>query len=155
MVTKTDTCAFSQFKIYPGNGRKFVSRDGRTHYFITKKAGAMYHQGIKRVYLAWTIEWRNKHKKVRVEDHQKRLTKKNIKVRKAIVGMSLDEIKRKRGETREARDKVLADSDKKVKEAKAKEVAKKRADKAKTQKTAAPAVKNAPKAKGKIGAMRK
>lgn len=117
MVTKTDTCAFSQFKIYPGNGRKFVSRDGRTHYFITKKAGAMYHQGIKRVYLGWTMEWRNKHKKVRVEDVQKRLTKKNVKVRKAIVGMSLDEIKRKRGEDRATRDKVIAESEKKVKEA--------------------------------------
>ena len=33
--------------------------------------------------------------------------------------MSLDEIKRRRGETREARDKILADNEKKVKDAKA------------------------------------
>ena len=154
MVTKTDTCSFSQFRIYPGTGRRFISRDGRTHYFFSKKCGAMYHQGIKRVYLAWTTEWRTKHKKIRVEDVQKRLTKKNVKVRKAIVGMSLDEIKRRRGETREARDKILAENEKKVKEAKAKEVAKRRTEKAKIQK-AAPVAKNQPKQKVQKGGARK
>lgn len=120
-----------------------------------KKAGAMYHQGIKRVYLAWTTEWRMKHKKVRVEDVQKRLTKKNVKVRKAIVGMSLDEIKRKRGEDRATRDKVIAESEKKVKEARAKDVAARKANKAKTQSKAAPIAKAAPKAKKLTNVVRK
>ena len=153
MVTKTEICSFSQFKIYPGTGRRFVSKDGRTHYFFSKKCGAMYHQGIKRAYLAWTQEWRTKHKKVRVEDVQKRATKKNVKVRKAIVGMSLDEIKRRRAETRGDRDKVLAENEKKVKEQKQKQIAAKRAEKAKQQK-AAPAAKNAPKAKVQRGGKR-
>jgi len=131
MVTKTDICSFSQFKIYPGTGRRFISKDGRLHYFFSHKCGAMYHQGIKRSYLAWTQEWRAKHKKIRVEDTQKRHTKKNIKIRKAIVGMSLDDIKRKRGETRADRDKVLAESEKKVKDAKVKQIAAKKAASAK------------------------
>ena len=69
-------------------------------------------------------------------------------------GMSLDEIKRRRGETREARDKVLAEAEKKVKEQKAKDMAKRRAEKAKVQK-AAPIAKNQPKQKVQKGGARK
>ena len=140
MVTKTETCSFSQFKIYPGTGRRFISRDGRLHYFFSHKTGAMYHQGIKRSYLAWTQEWRSKHKKIRVEDVQKRHTKKNVKVRKAIVGMSLDDINRKRGETRESRDKVLQEHEKKVKEQKKTQIAAKK-EKKKAQAKTAPVAK--------------
>merc|ERR1712085_189593 len=120
MVTKTNTCTFSTFKIYPGIGRRFISKNSTLSYFISTKARAMFHQGIKPVYLAWTMTWRGKHKKIRQDDNQKRHGRKNVKVRKAVVGMSLDEVK--------ARKQKIA--------------AAKKAEKAKTAK-AAPAPKNA------------
>ena len=107
MVTKTEMCSYTSMKIYPGKGRRFIAKDGKTSYFLSQKARAMFHQGIKRVYLSWTQEWRAKHKKIRVDDVQKRHTRKTTKVRKAIVGMSLDEINRRRKETRDERDKAL------------------------------------------------
>merc|ERR1712166_1037397 len=115
MVTKTDTCSFSTFKIYPGIGRRFVSKNATLSYFISTKARSMFHKGTKPVYLAWTMTWRGKHKKIRSDDNQKRHGRKHTKVRKAVVGMSLDEIKRKRGESRGDRDAALAAAEAEVK----------------------------------------
>ena len=129
MVTKTEICSFTANKIYPGRGRRFVAKDGKTSYFLSQKARSMFHQGIKKVYLGWTQEWRAKHKKIRTEEVQKRHTRKTTKVRKAIVGMSLDEIKRRRAETREDRDKVLVANEKEVKDRQAKKIAAKKATK--------------------------
>lgn len=152
MVTKTDTCSYSTFKIYPGVGRRFISKNSTLSYFISTKARAMFHQGIKPVYLAWTMTWRGKHKKIRQDDNQKRHGRKNVKVRKAVVGMSLDEIKRRRGESRGDRDAQLAAASAEVKARKQKIAAAKKAEKAKLAK-AAPAPKNAaPKQKPTKGA---
>ena len=37
MVIKTETCNFSEFRVYPGRGSRFVAKDGRTSLFITRK----------------------------------------------------------------------------------------------------------------------
>lgn len=37
MVIKTESCSFSEYRIYPGRGKKFVSKDGKTHIFLSKK----------------------------------------------------------------------------------------------------------------------
>ena len=153
MVTKTDTCSFSTFKIYPGIGRRFVSKNATLSYFISTKARSMFHKGTKPVYLAWTMTWRGKHKKIRSDDNQKRHGRKHTKVRKAVVGMSLDEIKRKRGESRGDRDAALAAAEAEVKARKQKVAAAKKADKAKMAKSA-PAPKAAPKQKVQKGGKR-
>merc|ERR1712166_998471 len=154
MVTKTEICSYTAHKIYPGRGRRFVAKDGKTSYFLSQKARSMFHQGIKKVYLGWTQEWRAKHKKIRTEEAQKRHTRKTTKVRKAIVGMSLDEIKRRRAETREDRDKVLLASEKEVKERQAKKIASKKAVKSvqKNIPSAGKAIKNPSGAKVSRGA---
>jgi large subunit ribosomal protein L24e len=154
MVTKTDTCSYSTFKIYPGIGRRFVSKNATLSYFISTKARSMFHQGIKPVYLAWTMTWRGKHKKIRSDDNQRRHTRKAAKVRKAVVGMSLDEIKRRRGESRTDRDSALASAAAEVKARKLKIAAAKKADKAKMAKTAPAAAKAAPKQKVQKGGKR-
>ena len=41
MVIKTESCAFSEYRMYPGRGQKFVSKDGRSHLFITKKTACL------------------------------------------------------------------------------------------------------------------
>ena len=118
MVTKTEKCSYTEYKIVPGRGSRFISKDGRTHYFISTKARSLFHQKIKPVKLTWTLAWRAFNKKIKVDDSHKKRTKKTARVQKAVVGMSLDEIKRRKAETREDRNKMAEDRDKKVKDRK-------------------------------------
>lgn len=37
MVVKTDLCNFSEWKIYPGKGVRFVAKDGRPFLFLSKR----------------------------------------------------------------------------------------------------------------------
>ena len=46
MVIKTDLCVFSEFKIYPGRGIRYVAKDGRPFLFLSKRTrnfGLRYH----------------------------------------------------------------------------------------------------------------
>merc|ERR1719456_1459727 len=103
MVVKTELCMFTEYKIYPGRGIKYCAKDGKVSLFINHKAVSLFHQRIKPVKLTWTLNWRRKNKKGRAEDAGKKRTKKAAKVQKAIVGMSLDDIKRKRAQKPELR----------------------------------------------------
>mmetsp|Transcript_6304 Transcript_6304/g.4743 ORF Transcript_6304/g.4743 Transcript_6304/m.4743 type:complete len:158 (-) Transcript_6304:38-511(-) len=146
MVIKTEPCAFSEFRIYPGRGRKFVSKDGKTHFFISTKVHSLFLQRKKPVKLTWTQAWRRFNKKIKVDESIKRRTKKTTKVQKAIVGMSLDEIKRKRAEDAKERDKKLEQAKKEVKDRQQKKIAAKKTEKSKQVKkdVKAPAPKAAP-----------
>ena len=157
MVIKTDPCAFSEIKIYPGRGSHFAAKDGKVHFFITSKARSLYHQKIKPVKLTWTQASRRYNKKIKVEDIQKKRTKKTTRVQKAIVGMSLDEIKRKRAEDESTRDKALDATKKDLKARNVKKMQEKKQEKAKHSKAAstkAPAAKAAPKIKQAKGSKR-
>merc|ERR1712087_939625 len=105
MVTKTEKCSYTEYKIVPGRGSRFISKDGRTHYFISTKARSLFHQKIKPVKLTWTLAWRAYNKKIKVDDIQKKRSRKTTRIQKAVVGMSIEEIRRKKAESREDRDK--------------------------------------------------
>ena len=157
MVIKTDPCAFSEIKIYPGRGSHFAAKDGKVHFFITSKARSLYHQKIKPVKLTWTQASRRYNTKIKVEDIQKKRTRKTTRVQKAIVGMSLDEIKRKRAEDEATRDKALDATKKDLKARNVKKMQEKKQEKAKHSKAAstkAPAAKAAPKIKQAKGSKR-
>ena len=134
MVTKTEKCSYTEFKIYPGRGRRFVGRDGKLHYLISSKVRSLFHQKIKPVKLTWTLVWRGFHKKIKVDDIVKKRTRKTTRVQKAVVGMSLEEIKRRKAETRDQRDKNAEVAAKEVKERKQKQILAKKAEKAKQAK---------------------
>ena len=136
MVIKTDPCAFSEMKIYPGRGSKFAGKDGKTHMFISSKTRSLYHQKIKPVKLTWTQASRRFNKKTKIEDIQKKRTRRTTRVQKAVVGMSLDEIKRKRGEDIAARDKALDSTKKELKERNVKKMQQKKVEKSKIAKAA-------------------
>jgi large subunit ribosomal protein L24e len=145
MVTKTDPCSFSEYRIYPGKGKKFAAKDGKVYYFISHKVASLFHQKKKAVKLTWTQAWRRFNKKIKVDEITKRKTRKTTRVQKAIVGMSLDEIMRRKNEKPEEREKKLEAAKKEVKARQQKKVEAKRVDKSKkaaSQK--APAPKNAP-----------
>merc|ERR1712195_248202 len=112
----TDPCVFTEMKIYPGRGSRFAGKDGKVHFLISSKARSLYHQKIKPVKLTWTQANRRFNKKIKVEDIQKKRTKRTTRVQKAIVGMSLDEIKRKRAEDESTRDKQLDATKKEIRE---------------------------------------
>ena len=136
MVTKTERCAFTEFRIVPGRGTRFAGKDGRIVHLIGSKARSLYHQKIKPVKLTWTTAWRQFNKKVKVDDSTKRRARKTTKVQKAVVGMSLDEIKRRKAETREDRDKKTNEREKDVKDRKMKAMKDKKAAKGKEVKAA-------------------
>lgn len=138
MVTKTDLCSYTETKIYPGNGRRHIAKDGRLFFFISHKARSMFHQKIKAVKLTWTQAWRRFNKKIRVDELAKKRTRKTTRVQKAVVGMSLDEIKRKKAETRDERDKKHDTALAEVKARKVKDMQSKKAEKAKIAKVAQP-----------------
>ena len=136
MVTKTERCAFTEFRIVPGRGTRFAGKDGRIVHLIGSKARSLFHQKIKPVKLTWTTAWRQFNKKVKVDDSTKRRARKTTKVQKAVVGMSLDEIKRRKAETREDRDKKTNEREKTVKDRKMKEQKAKQQAKGKDAKAA-------------------
>eukprot|EP00933_Yihiella_yeosuensis_P036341 TRINITY_DN300_c0_g2_i3.p2 TRINITY_DN300_c0_g2~~TRINITY_DN300_c0_g2_i3.p2 ORF type:complete len:157 (-),score=63.09 TRINITY_DN300_c0_g2_i3:194-664(-) len=125
MVIKTDLCHYTEYRIYPGHGQRFVAKDGKMHFFINSKADALFHQRIKPVKLRWTQAWRRMNKKGKVEEGGKKKTRKAAKFQKAIVGMSLDDLKKKKAQKPELRQAAAA-----AKETKAKTATKKPAAKA-------------------------
>tara|TARA_B110000503_G_C6948632_1_gene330087 strand:- start:155 stop:703 length:549 start_codon:yes stop_codon:yes gene_type:complete len=154
MVIKTDPCAFSELKIYPGRGSRFAGKDGRIYFFISSKTRSLYHQKIKPVKLYWTQASRRFLKKTKVDDIQKKRTRRTTRVQKAVVGMSLDDIKRKRAEDTATRDKQLDATKKELKDRNVKKMQAKKQEKAKQPKNAAPkapAAKAAPKQKVQKG----
>ena len=47
MVIKTESCAFSEYRIYPGRGQKFVAKDGRSYLFLSKKNAKMSRKKVQ------------------------------------------------------------------------------------------------------------
>ena len=131
MVTKTDPCSFCEYRIYPGTGRKYVAKDGKVYYFISYKVASLFHQRKKAVKITWTQSWRRFNKKIKVDEISKRRTRKTTRVQKAIVGVSLEEIKRRRAEKPEERDKKMTAAKTEVKARQQKKIETKKAEKSK------------------------
>ena len=145
MVVKTEPCEYTEYRIYPGKGRKLITRDGKTHFFITKKVRALFVRKTKAVKLTWSQAWRRFNKKIKVDESLKRRTKKTTRVQKAVVGISLEEIKRRRAEKPETRDAALEATKKEVKDRQKKKQEQKHVDKSKQKKAApVPKVQKAP-----------
>jgi large subunit ribosomal protein L24e len=154
MVIKTETCEFSEFKIYPGKGHKFVSKDGKTHLYISKKCRHIALRKTKAQNIRWTTAWRRLNKKIKTEELGKKKKRRVVRVAKAIVGISLEDIKRKRTEKPEMRTAQKEQALREIKERRQKELdtkkkaATKQAAKADTKKTAQPKPKDTGKGKG-------
>jgi len=121
MVVKTELCNYTEYKIYPGRGQKFVAKDGRVSFFLSAKADSLFHQRIKAVKLTWSQAWRRMNKKGKIESSGKKNKKKTTKFQKAIAGLSLEDMQKKRAQKTELR---AAAKDVAVKEAKARQTKK-------------------------------
>ena len=66
------------------------------------KASALYHQKKKPALMRWTQAWRRNAKKLNVEGGAKKKVRRVVKVTRAYVGASLDELNKKRAATKPA-----------------------------------------------------
>lgn len=93
MVVKTEQCAFSEHKVYPGHGSRFVTRTGQLVVLSGSKTTSLYHQKKKPAKLLWTQAWRRLHKKMNVEGGIKKKARRVIKQQhRSVVGASMDEV---------------------------------------------------------------
>merc|ERR1712186_307645 len=79
---------------------------------------SLFHGRIKPVKLRWTQAWRRMNKKGKADESAKKRTRKAQKFQKAIVGMSLEDIKKKKAQKPELRQQA---KDAAAKEAKARQ----------------------------------
>jgi ribosomal protein L24E len=94
MVLKTEKCAFSGLRVYPGHGTRLTKIDSTTFLFLNGKSKKMHAQKKKPAKLAWTTTYRKAHKKVR------RTTRREIDVEYFT---SLARARARRGRTRARR----------------------------------------------------
>merc|ERR1711937_475533 len=86
-----------------GRGQRFVAKDGKIHFFFTSKVASLHKQRIRAVRLRWTQAWRRMNKKGKTEDAARKRTRRAQKFQRAIVGMSLEDIKKKKAQKPELR----------------------------------------------------
>ncbi|CCI43029.1 unnamed protein product [Albugo candida] len=103
MVIKTETCAFSESKVYPGHGSRYIRRDGSSYIFINAKSKSLFLQKKKAAKILWTHCWRRKNKKIKAEEVTRRRARKTARVQRAIVGISAEEIRKKRNQKPQVR----------------------------------------------------
>ncbi|CAH0488046.1 unnamed protein product [Peronospora farinosa] len=103
MVIKTETCSFSESRIYPGHGSRYIRRDGSAYVFINAKSKSLFMQRKKATKIVWTLGWRRMNKKLKVEEITRRRARKTTKIQRAIVGVSADDIRKKRNQKPEVR----------------------------------------------------
>ena len=93
MVIKYSTCEFTDNKIAPGHGVRYVEVNGKSHLFLNHKVISLFRHGKKPLSIRWSLKWRTAHKKGKAEESKKRISKqKKEKHVKAIVGLSIEEI---------------------------------------------------------------
>lgn len=127
---RTEICAFSGAKIYPGHGIFFVRGDSKAFRLVNSKAAAHFKAKKSPRHFAWTVFYRRQHKKGTTEEVAKRRARKTVKVQRAIVGATWEEIVAKRSEPEAVKKAARAASAEEAKKKK-KEEAKKRAEKIK------------------------
>lgn len=80
-----------------------IRRDGKPIWLGTSKAYSLTIQRKKAAKLVWTQAWRRLHKKGLAESASKKRNRRVGKVQRAIVGASLDEIKKRSSKNSEFR----------------------------------------------------
>lgn len=144
MVVKTEVCSFSELKIYPGKGIRYMSKDCKLPVFINKKSCRLYLRKVKPQKIRWCTAWRRINKKLQTGEVAKKKKKRARKVIRDIVGMDIETIAKKKAETKDERAAQAERAIRQIKDRKAK-VAKAANTKGKAQQPQAQAQKAAAK----------
>ncbi|KAK8818407.1 hypothetical protein WA556_002572 [Blastocystis sp. ATCC 50177/Nand II] len=125
MVVKTVTCSFSEYKIYPGHGGMYIRKDAQPVRYISRKVCSLTEQKKRPARIRWTVAWRRNNKKTEAAEKSKKRSKKSFKVQRAIAGMSINDIQKRREQkdeiTKKSKEAALAE----IKNRKAKRPARK------------------------------
>merc|ERR1711988_443000 len=78
MVVKTELCNYSNFRIYPGHGKKFVRGDQKMFTFITAKTEACFKMKRRNLTTKWTVHYRRINKKGTLEENEKKRRTKRL-----------------------------------------------------------------------------
>ena len=100
---RTEICAFSGFKIYPGHGKKYVRVDMKSFTFLNGKCAASFLMKKNPRRTNWTVIYRKINRKGSSEEIAKRRTKRTKKFQRGVVGASLETIRAKRNVKPEVR----------------------------------------------------
>ncbi len=103
MVVKTEVCNFSELKIYPGKGIRYISKDCKMPIFINKRSSRLYLRKVKPQKIRWCTAWRRINKKLQTGEVAKKKRKRARKIVREIVGMDIETISKKKNETKEER----------------------------------------------------
>ena len=120
MVVKTETCTFSELKIFPGKGIRYMSKDCKLPLFINKKSCRLYLRKVKPQKIRWCTAWRRINKKLQTGEVAKRKRKRAKKIVREIVGMDIETITKKKNETKDERAALADKAIRQIKERKAK-----------------------------------
>lgn len=96
-----------------------IRRDGRPIWLGSSKAFSLTIQRKKAAKLVWTQAWRRLHKKGQAEMATKKRNRRAGKVQRAVVGASLEDIKKKASQKTEIRSASQAAALKELKDRKA------------------------------------
>ena len=129
MVVKTELCNFSEWKIYPGKGVRFVAKDGRPFLFLSKRNRNFGLRKLKAQRLRWTTAWRRLHKKIKQSDAGKQKKKRVFKQERAIEGVTLDTIKKLKTAKNEDKKALAEEAIREIKERQKAQIAKRTAEK--------------------------
>lgn len=114
-----------------GTGKLYVRTDNRVFRFFSSKSASLFLQRKNPRKISWTVIFRRVNKKGISEEAAKKRTRKTVKVQRAVVGASVEDIKKR--QRPEARAAVRTESEKQRKEKKVASDAAKKAAKAKSQ----------------------
>lgn len=103
MVVKTEVCNFSELKIYPGKGVRYISKDCKVPVFLNKKSCRLALRKCKPQKIRWCTAWRRINKKLQTGEIAKKKRKRARKIIREIVGMDIETLSKKKNETKEER----------------------------------------------------
>jgi len=100
MVIKTEVCAFSEDRIYPGHGSRLVRRDGQIVIFSSSKTCSLFLNKKRPAKLTWTTAWRRLNKKISsIESSGRRRARRARVVPRGYVGASVADLRSKAKKT--------------------------------------------------------
>lgn len=120
MVVKTEVCVFSELKIYPGKGTRYMSKDCKFPIFLNRRSTKLHLAKVKPQKIRWATAWRRINKKIQTGEIAKKKRKRARKVVREIFGMDLETITKKKKETKEERSAMAEKAIRQIKDRKAK-----------------------------------
>ena len=120
MVVKTEVCSFSELKIFPGKGIRYMSKDCKLPIFLNKKSCRLYLRKVKPQKIRWCTAWRRVNKKLETGDNLRKKRKRARRIIREIVGMDIETISKKKNESKEERAALAEKAIRQIRERKAK-----------------------------------